>query len=402
MRVRLTVLVALLFSSLVGLAHANTVNFAAGEEFTEPQATDFTRSAAAYWTDHRDLATYTPALWRLLRRQHASLTVHLRYGRDFGPIPAGRRAHADMWPILRDAARYKVPVTAWLVVPYDDGYWAHERNAALQAKAVDAYFAWAKRKKVRADALLLDLEASVQDTKIVSHLTSDPIAVEEMLRRNADPAQQCAAGRQYAALVRSIRARGLRPVASATPFVLDDLVNGDLALSDGLNLPLVVPGQYDDVGFMAMRTVLKQMTGIDPGGSIVASYQQSISRWFGREGSLVLGVAGTPPYDDLGVFAADVRTAATGSRAPVGVYSLELVFKSFGLAGVRSVLEAARTPLTGDAAKAAMTVAPAASAERAILSAMDVLVGLGTPFAGVSRNESPRLANGWPVACVKP
>jgi hypothetical protein len=380
-------------------AAAGIVSFATGEEFVEPQSADFSRSAGAYWTDHRDLRPYTPALWRLLRRHHATLAVHLRYERDFGPVPAGRTRHADVMPILRGARRHHVPIDAWLVVPYADGYWAHDGDAQLQAAAVDAYFPWAARHHVRARSVLLDLESSLQDTRTISHLRDDPVAVAALLRRNVHPDAQCAAARSYAGTVRAIRAHGLRATAAAYSFVLDDVSDGDVALSDGLNAPLFVPGEFADVGFMTMRSVLAQELGIDPGTSILGSYQQSIDRWFGGAGALDLGVAGTPPYDHLPTLLGDVRAAATVSREPIGMYSLETVWKSFGFAGVRAVVRAAGQPLHGPAAAAVTTTSPAAQSARAYVDAEDASIAAGTPLAELSRGAPPRAPDSWPPTC---
>ena len=235
-----------------------TITFAAGEEFAEAQATDSGRSPDVYFTDHRYLEPYSkPAFWRLLKRHHSTLAVHLRYERDFGPVPRGHQRRNDVWPILKGAHKHGIPIVAWIVVPYADGYFAHDGDADLTRRAVDDYFAWAKRRHVRAKAVQLDLETSIQDLQTIAALRSDPVSVGQVLRRNLEPAAQCAAAGRYADLVRSIRARGAGVVASAVPFVLDDLGDGNVALQDGLNAPLFTPGEFDEAGFMAMRTVLR-------------------------------------------------------------------------------------------------------------------------------------------------
>jgi hypothetical protein len=216
----------------------------------------------------------------------------------------------------------------------------------------------------------------------------------QALRANVGPGEQCAAMRAYAGLAREIRRAGYRAVAAAYPFILDDVADGDIALDDGLNAPVPLPGVFDEVGFMTMRSVYIGMTGVDPGPGLQTSYQQSIARWFPREGALSLGVAGTAPYDDLDTLVQDVRTVATVSRRPVDLYSLEGTVGAFGLRGLRRVIAASRRPF-----RSAPAVSAQARAARAYVTAEDAGVAAGTPLALASRGQAPALPNAWPPRC---
>lgn len=394
----IAILVLALLALSVAPAHANPVELAAGEQFVEPQAGDFSREDDAYYTDHRDLSAYTPKAWRALRRSGATLTVHLRYARDYGPVPKRFHRTRDVLPILRGARRHRVPVIAWLVVPYADGYWAHEGNAALMRKAVAAYFPWARRHRVRAKGVLIDLEASIQDTRTVFHLRDDPAAVIEMFRRNADPVEQCSVAARYVELVDAIHAHGLEARAAAYPFVLDDVENGDVALSDGLNLPLLLPDVYDKVGFMTMRLVYEAITGEDPGPSLQSSYAATLDARFPGS-SLVLGVLGQDPYAALDTVVEDTRTVATVSREPIGMYSFETLVGAFGVRGLRATLRAAGRPFMGADATRVTTESDATRNDRTLLSTLDRMVATGTPLAQPSHGDAPTLANPWPGPC---
>jgi hypothetical protein len=392
---RALVAAVMAFALLCPPAMANRgLELAAGEQFVGVPTGSFDHTDAGYWTERRDTRIYTPALWRTLARTHTRLALHLRYGRDFGPTPSGMPRIEDALPLLRAANRHGVPVTAWLVVPYADGYWAHERNAAPQATAVRSFVAWAREQRVHVEAVLLDLEASLQDTRTFGASGSDPMTTMQTLRANVGPAGQCAAIKSYAAIAGQIRAAGYDATTAAYPFLLDDVNDGNLALDDGLNAPVPLPGEFDEVGFMTMRSVYIGMTHIDPGPSLQASYQESIARWFPREGALDLGVAGAAPYDDLDTLLDDVRTAATVSDRPVGLYSLESTVSAFGLRGLRSVIAAAHHPYP-----TAPAVTPQARANRAYIRAEDAGVAAGTPPALASRGETPALPNAWPPRC---
>jgi hypothetical protein len=370
------------------------LSLAAGEQFVGVPTGSWDHTDSSYFTQRRDTRAYTPALWRTLARSHTTLALHLRYGRDFGPAPAAVPRVADGLPLLRAANRHHVRVTAWLVVPYADGYWADERIAALQATAVRSFISWARARHVKVDGVLLDLEASIQDARTFAASTSDPQTTMQTLRANVGPAEQCAAIRAYERLAREIRAAGYRATVAAYPFLLDGIGNGDLALMDGMNAPVPLPATFDEVGFMTMRSVYIGSTGIDPGPSLQTSYQETIDRWFPREGALTLGVAGAAPYDDLGALVEDVRTVATVNRRPVGLYSLEGAVNAFGLRGLRRVIAAAREPYP-----AAPAVTPQARAARAYINAEDAGVAAGTPPALASRGQAPALPNAWPPRC---
>ena len=375
-------------------AAANRVEFAAGEHFIEPQAADFSRTAEQYWTDHRDLSAYTPRTWRVLARKKATLSVHLRFMRDFGPVPAGMARHDDVWPIIRGARRHGVPIIAWIVVPFADGYWAHEANLAITRRAVETFYRWAEREGVKAKGILIDLESSIADTTTLTRLRQDPGGVIQMLRRNADPAAQCLAGRGYIELADDIRAHGYRASAAAVPFALDDLLNGDTALSDGLNLPLVRPGDFDELGFMTMRGVFEGLAGDDPGPSLQASYAATLDRLFPGAG-LVMGVLGDGPLATLDAATGDARAVATVSSEPIGAYSLESTFETFGTAGVRAILRAADDPYS-PAESGILASSPATESSRALLATLDTMVGLGTPLAGPSNAAPSQTPTPWP------
>lgn len=370
------------------------LSLAAGEQFIGVPTGSFDHTDAAYWTERRDLRAYSPALWRLLAKTGTRLTVNLRYERDFGPVPSGMPRIQDALPLLRAAARYHVPVTAWLVVPYADGYWADEGDAALEARAVSAFLEWKQAHHVRVDSVLLDLESSLQDTRVFGNLKSNPLAVVETLRANVGPQAQCTAARAYQAIVHTIKAAGLRATAAAYPFLLDDIADGNVALSDGLNAPLLFPGEFDEVGFMTMRTSYIALSGIDPGPGLQTSYAESISKWFPSDGALDLGVAGVAPYNDLDTLIGDVRAAATVSSHAVGLYSLESTVAAFGVTGLRKLITASHEPLSAPAA-----VSPATQENRAVVMAEDLAVTVGTPLALVSQGEPPALPNPWPSPC---
>ena len=134
-----------------------TIGFWAGEAVP---GTDWD-SPGTYWK-RRDLHAYTPYLWRVLRQNQIPLYFNLRYRRDFGPVPPGKPHRRDGLKIIRKANRLGVPVWAWVLIPYSDGYWAWEGAAAEQFAATKALVGWARKKHVQLRGVALDPEPRVR------------------------------------------------------------------------------------------------------------------------------------------------------------------------------------------------------------------------------------------------
>jgi hypothetical protein len=80
------------------------------------------------------------------------------------------------------------------------------------------------------------------------------------------------------------------------------------------------------------------------------------------------------------------------------VYSLEKTLEAFGLAGVRTLFDAADRPLTGVALTQATAPSAPAGAVRGLLSTTDALVTAGFPLAMAARGELAT-PNTWPPKC---
>jgi hypothetical protein len=379
-----------------GPASAGRLSFAAGEEMVGSSglAGYGKLDAGAYWNFPRDLSVYTPEVWRLLGRHRVPLTFNLRYQRDFGPVPEGRPRRDEALPWLRTAARHRIPVTAWVTVPYSDGYWANEDNADVVRTALEHFDRWARRNRLQFEAVSIDLEASTQDTEAIFSFGSDPAAALQALAANAGPRKQCRAAQQYRDITRWLRSRGYGVHASAYPYVIDDARDGLAAFSDYFDLPLPGRDQYDDIGFMTMRTVYVQSNnGTDPGTSLQLVYGDEIRELYGEAGGIALGEAGTGPYQQLSEMVTDIRAAVTAVRGGVGLYSLEKSLKAYGVAGVKQLIAAGEQPLDDDERAQLGRPTPGLLQARATIAAIDAMATATTPAAGLVNEGRPALPN---------
>ena len=361
-----------------------TVSFWAGEVFP---GTDWS-APADYW-NQRDVRAFRPGVWRALRRHRIPLYFHLRYGRDFGPIPSGRPRRDDALEIVRKANRLGVPIWGWVLVPFTEEYWAGEGGAAAQFAAVKSLVRWARAHQVRFRGLALDLETPVDVTSEINAAIMDgEPASPAFLGTTIAPARQCAALRGYARIARWAKRRGIRLSASPSASALDDVEDGSLALQDAAQF--VVPsGPWHSLYFQAYRSVLEYYSGSAPGPGIVSSYLRSARREFGGVGQISLGSSGRGAYRRLGNLVHDVRLAATLGAREVPIFSLERTVRAYGgPSALARLARAANRPFAGE--RRTREIAPTAPAQelRDVIRRTDAALTAAAPAA-----------NAWPSPC---
>jgi hypothetical protein len=373
-----------------------TIGFWAGEAVP---GTDWD-SPGTYWK-RRDLHAYTPYLWRVLRRNQVPLYFNLRYKRDFGPIPPGKPHRRDGLKIIRKANRLGVPVWAWVLIPYSDGYWAWEGAAAEQFAATRSLVAWARKKHVQLRGVALDPEPRVRtpfDTAASIVGGGSDATLSTLFQQSIDPAGQCAAWRGYAQIVGWAKRHGVKIAAAPAPAALDDLKDRRLALQDATNF-ILPSATWDELYFQVYRSVFAYHAGRDPGSGIVSSYLRSARDEFGSVGQVSLGAAGRGPYRRFSRLLNDVRLAATLGAREVPIYSLERTLRSYGGPdALIRLVHAAQHPFAGRAATKSTAPTSSAGKLRAAIHRTDIAATVNTPTvtAGHGGALPP---NRWPDGC---
>ena len=388
---------ALLASQAGGASATTTVGFWAGEAVPGTNWSD----PDTYW-NRRDTHLYTPAVWRVLAENRTPLFFNLRYERDFGPVPPGEPHRHDALPILRKANRLGVPIWGWVLVPFADGYWASESNAAEQFQAVKALVSWARQRHVTLQGLALDPEPPVgtpQEASAAMLGGAGEAALSTLLGRPANPEAQCRAWIIYERIAIWGRNHGIALATAPMPTALDDMEDGRLALEDAGDF--VLPrAPWHALFFQAYRSTFAYHAGVDPGPGIVTSYLRSARNQFLDEGQVSLGSAGRGPYRRFEVLLHDVRLAATLHAEELPIYSLERTVRAYG--GPRAVLrlvQAARHPFTGKLARVATAPSPEADALRATIRANDATLAAAVPEITASTGVGAQEANSWPGTC---
>jgi hypothetical protein len=373
-----------------------TVGFWAGEAVP---GTDWD-IPSTYWAA-RDTHLYTPYLWRVLRQNQIPLYFNLRYRRDFGPVPPGEPHRRDALRIIRTANRLGVPVWAWVLIPYSDGYWAWEGAGSEQFAATKALVGWARRKHVQLRGVALDPEPRVRtpfETAAAIVGGDSDATLSALFQQSIDPPGQCAAWHGYARIVHWAKAHDVKIAAAPAPAALDDLKDGRLALQDATGF-ILPNAPWDELYFQAYRSVFAYYSGRDPGPGIVSSYLRSARREFGSVGQISLGSAGRGPYRRFSRLLNDVRLAATLGAREVPIYSLERTLRSYG--GPRALIRlvhAAQHPFGGPAASKSTAPTSRAGKLRTAIHRADIAATVNTPLVTASHGGS-LTANRWPNGC---
>jgi hypothetical protein len=373
-----------------------TIGFWAGEAVP---GTDWD-VPSTYWAA-RDTHLYTPYLWRVLRQNQIPLYFNLRYGRDFGPVPPGEPHRRDALRIIRTANRLGVPVWAWVLIPYSDGYWAWEGAAAEQLAATKALVGWARQKHVQLRGLALDPEPRIRtpfETAAAIIGGGSDATLSALFQQSIDPPGQCAAWHGYAHIVHWAKAHDVNIAAAPAPAALDDLKDGRLALQDATGF-ILPNAPWDELYFQAYRSVFAYYSGRDPGPGIVSSYLRSARHEFGSVGQISLGSAGRGPYRRFSRLVDDVRLAATMGAREVPIYSLERTLRSYG--GPRALIRlvhAAQHPFAGPAATKSTAPTSRASNLRAAIHRTDVAATVNTSIVTAGHGV-PLPPNRWRGGC---
>ena len=164
---------------------------------------------------------------------------------------------------------------------------------------------------------------------------------------------------------------------------MDDLLNGDMALADALDLAPVLPG-YHRLYLQAYRTYS------DAGPDYVSEYLLGMRDLFGRAGEVTLGdTTMAEPYLSVEPLIDDVRLAAGLGARRVPIFNLSGSLSKFGVSGIRRLGRAADDPMTPAEIETATEPTPTTLATRRFFTGLDTsATTLATP-TGTNQYPDP-------------
>lgn len=155
-----------------------------------------------------------------------------------------------------------IPVTAWLLLPKESGYWFNQANVDQAALRTKALFDWTMMHNLRWAAVGLDIEPDIHALEILAQSKREGIA---RLRQNLASRERylhSLAG--YQEIILSIHARGLPVESYQFPFIVDERKSGSTLLQ---RLSGVVDLQVDREVLMLYSSFYQKL-----GAALLKSY----------------------------------------------------------------------------------------------------------------------------------
>jgi len=222
--------------------------------------------------------------------------------------------------IIRLLNAQNIPVTAWLLLPNEEGYWFNLRNYPQAVARYRAFREWALRGRLQFKAIGLDIEPTITDhTPARANGTQHLFSRAYLAQRNA---LYPAAREAYLDLVSAIRHDGYEVHTYQYPVIVDDRRSGTTLIQRMLD---IVDLPVDQEVLMLYSSHFKLLFKTDIGGAFIDSYGQHAD-------GIAVGVTGggfldpitgiVSPRVSLETFCRDLLIAAQYTDV-VHIFSLE-------------------------------------------------------------------------------
>ncbi len=216
--------------------------------------------------------------------------------------------------VVRKLNRMGIPVTAWLLLPEEQGYWFNLGNYPEATARYQDFKAWSEENQLKWAGVGLDIEADINEMKGLADERG--AVIQKAIKRLRDTKAYRTAKRAYEALVLQIHADGFLVESYHFPLIVDDRDAKSTVLQRAAGL----------VDIAVDREVLMLYSSFfrPHGHSILWSYAQNAQAiGIGNTGGGVqTGGLENVPYLNWDEFATDLRLARRSGK-PIYVFSLE-------------------------------------------------------------------------------
>lgn len=225
--------------------------------------------------------------------------------------------------LLRTAEKMGIKIGAWILLSYEEGYWPNEKNAEGFLRAVKKFVQWKEEENFEIERIIVDMEPSYNRMKSLEEAFSrgDISFVLNDLLHSINSSEFSYAKNIFKNLVDWLHHKGIKVMVTTSPFLIDDLYDGDEDISDALDTP-VYGIDWDVVSFMVYRSLFKNFIGtMSP--YITYSYSESATSFFGERTAIDLGVTG----EDYGKkeIEEDLKTLCFLGISKFHIYSLDYI-----------------------------------------------------------------------------
>jgi hypothetical protein len=138
--------------------------------------------------------------------------------------------------LVRKLNQLGIPVTAWLLLPRDQGYWLGVENAEVVEKFYESFLSWTHQENLTWQAIGLDIEPDIREFEAIIVGDRKRWAFRRMVRRIFQRRKLTFAQRIYRELVSQIHAEGYRVESYHLPLIADERLVGSTLLRRTLGI----------------------------------------------------------------------------------------------------------------------------------------------------------------------
>ena len=131
---------------------------------------------------------------------------------------------------VRQLNQHGIPVTAWLLLPRDQGYWLGMDNADVAKEIYATFISWTSQEKLKWRTIGLDFEPDIREFEAWIDGDRKRWAFQRMLSRLFKRRKLAISQRVYRQLVASIRSNGYMVESYNLPFIADERIVGSTLL----------------------------------------------------------------------------------------------------------------------------------------------------------------------------
>jgi hypothetical protein len=132
--------------------------------------------------------------------------------------------------LVRKLNQYGIAVTAWLLLPHENGYWLGMENAEAANDSYETFQSWTHQENLTWRTIGLDIEPDIRELEACIEGDGRGWALQRMLRRIFRRRKLASAQRLYRDLVSKIRTDGYLVESYHLPLIADERVVGSTLL----------------------------------------------------------------------------------------------------------------------------------------------------------------------------
>ena len=187
-------------------------------------------------------------------------------------ISLARPFDAQLRQLLLAAEAEGVPVGAWLLLDDAQGYWPNASNAAVFCQAVARFVDWLHVEKLSLCEIIVDMETPLMMSRFLkTHLFKGLKWEYQRWLSVSNHLQFWEGVAHFKLLVRDLHQQGLRAQVVTYPMIVHDLVAGQTAFQEFLQVP-VTPVEWDQISLMVYRSSFQDLLPFAISADLVYRY----------------------------------------------------------------------------------------------------------------------------------